>query len=269
MTSLTLGRGGHGINEWLPTQSVLRSFVNKSRDVLRKIITGKVIPRKGVRAIDGRRVWFEDCEEAAEIDLIIFATGFRRQYPFLPEANSNGAYKYVFDPADPTLAHAGTARPVFGSIPALAELQVRWISAVLAGRCRLPPPEAMRKEIEEDQRRHRKHFPTDHARLPNLVSHFEYADFIMEQLGVRPNLWKLFFTDNKQWRILVSVPWTAFEALLTDPERGQAAYDNIYKIYAAKKSMKKYSLFKFMVLLFAFGILSIASLLVLITVVVF
>lgn len=266
MTSLTLGRGGHGLDEWLPQESVLRSFVNKSREVLQRVATGRVVPRKGVRAVEGRRVWFDGCEEPADIDLIIYATGFQRQYPFLPEANPNGAYKYVFDPADPTLAFAGTARPVFGSIPALAELQARWISAVFAGRCALPSPKAMQEEIEKDRQRHRRLFPADHARLPNLVSHFEYADYIMEQLGVRPNYWKLFFTDNRRWRVLISVPWTAFEALLTDPEQGQAAYENIYKIYAAKRKMKRLSLFKFMVLLFALGLLSIASLLVLITV---
>jgi dimethylaniline monooxygenase (N-oxide forming) len=269
MTGLTLGRGGHGIEEWQPAESVLRSFVNKSREVLHRVITGQVIPRRRVRAIDSRRVWFDGCEEPADIDMIIYATGFQQKYPFLPEANPKQAYKYVFDPADPTLAYAGTARPVFGSIPALAELQARWISAVFAGRCQLPSSEAMQKEIEKDHRRHSKLFPVDHARLPNLVSHFEYADFIMKQLGIKPNLLKVFFTDNKRWRVLVSVPWTAFEALLTDPEQGQGAYNRIYKVYAAKKSIKRRSLFKFMLVLFALALISIAGLLVLITVVLF
>ncbi|MFZ0547154.1 MAG: NAD(P)-binding domain-containing protein [Candidatus Promineifilaceae bacterium] len=263
ITGLVFGRGGHGINEWQPETSVMRGMVNKSRSVLQQVVNGRVIPRKGVTVIDGSEVCFQDCEEPTHIDMIVFATGFHPLYPFLPHANPNEAYKYVFDPTDPTLAYVGTARPVFGSIPALAELQARWVSAVFAGQCQLPSSAEMQQAIEKDHRRHRKLFPAHHYRLPNLVSHFEYSDFILKQLGARPNYLKIFFTDHKRWRVLMAVPWTAFETLLTDPEQGQLAYNNIYKMYTSKQGVKRYSLFKFILVLLTLGFLPIAAVIIL------
>ena len=247
MIALTLGQAGHGINEWIPTVPLMRSVINKSRAVLEKITLGKVIPKSDVRDIKGQLIWFKDSDEPVNVDMIIYATGFRRHMPFFVEPRPAIAYKHIFDPLDPTLAYVGTVRPVFGSIVALAELQARWVSAVFSGRCHLPSNDLMMKEIQADITRHRKLFPAHHDRLPHLVSHFEYADYILHQLGAQVNWPYLFFTNNKKWRTLMSAPWTPFEVLLNDPKKNEQAYKNICQEYALKSRKGRPSLFRFMV----------------------
>ncbi len=249
IAALSFGYGGHGLEEWRPTVPILNGPLTKGREVLRFILYGKVIPRKGVVDIEGNQVWFHQCEEPANIDFIIFATGYRRHIPFLPDSMLTAAYKHVFNPQDPTLAYVGTVLPVFGSVPALAELQARWVSSVFAGICKLPSQDEMLLQRDKDFARSKKLFPATYERLPQLVSHFEYADFIMEQLGMRPNMLHLFFSDNKKWRYLMNAPWTPFEMLLKDPEKGLEAYENIKKVYALKKSSPYPSLFIFMVII--------------------
>ena len=241
------GEGGHGIKEWLPTWSILNGFVNKSREVLDKIVLGGVSPKRGVRNIHDNYVWFEGEEEPVYVDMIIFATGFQQTLPFLDSPRPSTAYKYVFDPDDPTLAYVGGARPVFGSIPALSELQARWVSAVFSGRCHLPSREAMYQEIESDRVKHRKWFPANHDRMPSLVSHFAYSDYLLDQLNARPDFWHLFWTDRKKWWLLLSAPWTPFESLVNDPVKGDTAYQNIRKEQKLKKRAPAPSLFKLIV----------------------
>lgn len=246
MYATSNGEGGHGINEWRPTVPLMNEFINKSRSVLDQVVRGKVIPRAGVTNIIGDLVWFRDEEKPAQIDMIIFATGYHRNIPFLSDKHQK-AYKLVFDPDVPSLAYVGFVRPVFGSITALAELQARWVSAYLADRCKLPSSATMWQEIENDDIRHSKIFPSKHKRVPQLVSHFEYADYIIRQLGARPNYLKLFLTDNKKWRVLLNAPWTPFESLVTHPQKGAQAYENLLHEYEYRRKIIGPSLFKLMI----------------------
>lgn len=265
IVGLLFGTGGHGIDEWLPTTPILRGFVNKSRDVLQRIAVGKVIPCRGVNDVRGQFISFEGGSEPQPIDMIIFTTGFVQSVLFSPGVQPTCAYKFVFDPNDPTLAYVGTVRPVFGSVPALAELQARWISAVFRGDGRLPPSTEMKKIIESDISQHRQLFPADHDRLPYLVSHFKYADYILHQLGALPNLRRLFFTDNKKWRLLMNAPWTPFEVLLNDPQKGEHAYGLISQELNSKNGIKRPSLFRTMLLVMLLGLISVVSTLYLVS----
>lgn len=256
MYATSNGEGGHGINEWRPTVPLMNEFINKSRTVLDKVVKGKVIPQRGVQKIQGNLVWFEGVQEPKPIDLIIFATGFKSDFSFLKFNRHYLPYKYVFEPNDPTLAYVGNIRPVFGSITALAELQARWVTAFFAGNCRLPSAECMKKEIDQDMVKHKRLFPSKHERLPQLVSHFEYADYIVRQLGKRPNFLKLFFTDNKKWRVLLNAPWTPFETIINEPKNGKTAYENLLKEYTFRRAIIGPSLFKLMIYIIMTTILS-------------
>ena len=114
----------------------------------------------------------------------------------------------------------------------------------------------MKREIEKDMARHKKIFPSKHERLPQLVSHFEYADYIVKQIGARPNYLKLFFQDNKKWRVLLNAPWTPFETLIMHPTKGEEAYQNLLKEYTFRRDIIGPSLFKLMVFVMFTTILS-------------
>ena len=125
-----------------------------------------------------------------------------------------GCYKFVFCPDDPTLCYIGMTRPVVcgpslllpppssnsslpqvGSVPALAELQARWVSSVYAKRYSLPSTEEMKESIEKDTARNQRLYPADHARLPTLVNHWEYADQIAKYFGAKPRHRSLYITS--------------------------------------------------------------------------
>jgi hypothetical protein len=117
MIEMMWGKGGSGIKEWQPSCAYFHGFLNKSRDIVDKAALGKVVARRGVERIEGKRVWFTNEPKPEDVDLIIFATGYLSNLPFLaPELDfTTQAYKLVFDPQDPTLCYVGTARPMIGT----------------------------------------------------------------------------------------------------------------------------------------------------------
>jgi len=190
MIEMMWGKGGSGIKEWQPSCAYFHGFLNKSRDIVDKAALGKVVARRGVERIEGKRVWFTNEPKPEDVDLIIFATGYLSNLPFLaPELDfTTQAYKLVFDPQDPTLCYVGTARPMIGtpattatttlllqillqfqsfscvavaggvvrcagSIPALGELQARWAVKVYTGQVALPSTDVMLTQVRTRERR--------------------------------------------------------------------------------------------------------------------
>ncbi|MCA9994696.1 MAG: NAD(P)-binding domain-containing protein [Anaerolineales bacterium] len=244
LSTASFGVGGHGIDQWAPEVPMLSGIINKSREVIDKIAVGQVIPKKGITDIQGHSIWFENEAQPFHIDMIIYATGYRSEFPFLNNYSLTKIYKLVFDIEDPTLCFIGMVRPVFGSVPALAELQARWVSAVFKGTVQLPSHKEMQKCIQQDAFDRRKKFPVDSERIPHLVDHFEYADYITRQLNASPNFLRLFFVNHRKWRILMNAPWTPFETLLNDPKKREQAYKNIVEEYMVKKENNSFSLSK-------------------------
>jgi dimethylaniline monooxygenase (N-oxide forming) len=206
------GVGGTGVHEWSPTVPFLHGFINKSREVVDYISLNRVIPKRGIKNIDKQLITFEKEENPIEIDHILLCTGYQWVHPFFSHTDIHDLYKLVFAPnVNRTLAFVGTARPVFGSIPALAELQARWVAAVFSGRCHLPSEKVMTQRRQEYWRRHARLYPHDDKRLKQLVNLFEYTDVIGDELGVRINLFYLFFRHPIAWyRVYCASPWSPF-----------------------------------------------------------
>lgn len=230
---LMWGKGGSGIKEWQPSCAYFHGFLNKSRDVVGKVAMGHVIARRGITKIEGKRIWFTNEAQPEEVDLIIFATGYRSNLPFLlPEKNfRTNAYKFVFDTHDPTLCYVGTARPMLGSIPALAELQARWVVKVYGGHVSLPSTEMMVQQLAADQEKHKRVFPADHHHLPHLVNHWEYSDEIASYFGAKPNLVRWFFKNPFRWWTIISAPWSGHIYRVEEPEACDEAIKNIERTY--------------------------------------
>jgi dimethylaniline monooxygenase (N-oxide forming) len=128
-----LGFNGHGQQVWKTRAPYHQSFFNKSYEVLVQVKSGKVIPKRDVSYTDGNEVYFDD-GTSTRAERIITCSGYRTTFPFLdipeaPRPNPQNWYKYLFAD-DPSLAFIGFARPVIGSIPAIAELQSRYAALV-------------------------------------------------------------------------------------------------------------------------------------------
>ncbi|MEX3100978.1 MULTISPECIES: NAD(P)/FAD-dependent oxidoreductase [unclassified Streptomyces] len=136
-----------------PDHPLFASAVTISDEILSRIHHGEVTAKPAIERLDGRRVVFTDGTSVAA-DTIVYCTGYRMDFPFLPAGCPTGPggavelYKRVVAADRPGLYFTGMVRPL-GSITRLVEAQARWIARVLTGEASLPAPEVMRKEIAD------------------------------------------------------------------------------------------------------------------------
>ncbi|MCB5168363.1 NAD(P)-binding domain-containing protein [Streptomyces bambusae] len=142
--------GDYGLPE--PDHALFSAAVTISDEILSRIRHGAVLPKPAIGSLDGDRVRFTDGTEA-EADAIVYCTGFRMAFPFLPAGCPTDGrrrpvelYRRVVDPARPGLYFIGLIRPV-GSITRLVEAQADWVARLVGGDADLPAPDVMHKEI--------------------------------------------------------------------------------------------------------------------------
>ncbi|MFE9675102.1 flavin-containing monooxygenase [Streptomyces sp. NPDC006259] len=141
--------GDYGLPE--PDHPVFASAVTISDEILSRIRHGAVTPRPAIDVVDGDLVTFTD-GTSVRADAIVYCTGYRMAFPFLPAGCPVGPrgsvelYKRVVAPGHPGLYFVGLVRPL-GSITRLVEAQSRWIADIITGEAVLPEAEVMRKEI--------------------------------------------------------------------------------------------------------------------------
>ncbi|MFF7177013.1 NAD(P)-binding domain-containing protein [Streptomyces sp. NPDC008121] len=135
-----------------PDHPVFSSAVTISDEILSRIRHGAVLPKPAIESLAGSRVSFTD-GTSVEADAIVYCTGFRMAFPFLPDGCPSdprrGAvelYRRMVAPDRPGLLFVGLIRPV-GSITRLVEAQARWVAQVVADDIVLPSTDVMREEI--------------------------------------------------------------------------------------------------------------------------
>ena len=94
------GFNGHGQEPWRTPAPYQRSFLNKSSDVLSRVASGHVVPKRDIASCRGTMVRFTD-GTSAEVDTIITCSGYTPVLPFLDESVPAGTdprkwFKYIF-----------------------------------------------------------------------------------------------------------------------------------------------------------------------------
>ena len=215
------GDQGSSVKEWGVDVPWLHGFVTKSRAAVEDVHRRRITAKTRIVRCSGHTVEFDD-GSTVEADLIVDCTGFAPTFPFLDKNyRFNDLYRLVFDRNDPTLSFAGTARPTLGSIPALAEMQSRWIAAVYSGRLPLPNQEEQELESYFTQRTHRRRFYTS-AKRPNLVDHSFYADLLARDMHIHVPWGRALLTMPHRFQMLLLAPWMAFKYELRGPRRHEA-----------------------------------------------
>jgi hypothetical protein len=180
--ALLVARGklsDYGLPE--PDHPIFASAVTISDEILSRIRHGGVIPKPAIDFVDGGRVTFTD-GTSAPADTIVYCTGYRMAFPFLPPGCPIGPrgsvelYKRVVAPDRPGLYFVGLVRP-HGSVTRLVEAQSRWIARIVTGEAVLPEPEVMRKEIT--------------AYLSGVAGQYGQAESASIQVSVAPYLQEL------------------------------------------------------------------------------
>jgi dimethylaniline monooxygenase (N-oxide forming) / hypotaurine monooxygenase len=223
------GVNGHGQEAWRTAAPYNRSFFNKSTEVLSRVESGHVVPKRDIASCQGKTVRFTD-GTSVEVDAIVTCSGYKVSFPFLDKSVQAGTdpqnwFKYIFYNEDPSLAFVGFVRPIFGSIPGLAELQSRYVAKVFSGACQLPRPAERRATTTRDAKFWNNHFRNTSLRIACLVDHFIYSDQLAKLIGCYPKFWALFFSSPRRWWQAITAPWSGSQFWLNDAEHRDRVFE--------------------------------------------
>ncbi len=134
-----------------PAGGLFQNHPTISDTVLHRLTHGEITARPGIARLDGDAVVFTDGHRD-EVDVIVWATGYRVCIPFLdqrwtgadPEALP--LYQRVFHLDDPSLAFVGLMQSTGAAFP-VVEAQARLVAAHLAGTYALPDPAEQRRAV--------------------------------------------------------------------------------------------------------------------------
>jgi cation diffusion facilitator CzcD-associated flavoprotein CzcO len=146
-----------------PDHKLLEAHPTVSSELLPRLGHGDIAVKPNIeRFAGGRTVRFVDGSEE-EIDLVVYCTGYKITFPFLPpevfEAKDNRMplYKRAVSVENPGLYFIGFIQPL-GPIMPIAEAQSEWFADLLQGRAVLPSASEMRDEIAAHERAMKKRF---------------------------------------------------------------------------------------------------------------
>lgn len=182
-----------------------------------RILQGALVMKANIRGFKDSGVIFEDGTVEEDIDAVIFCTGYKGTFPFLPSALSEGPhselklYKRVFPPSlqHPTLAVMGLFQAK-GPIMPIVEMQARWAVKVFSGLTHLPSKQKMLEVIEVERRLNMHSYPNPQQAVLQ-VDYIRYLDFMAKEIGVKPNLLRLFLVDPVLWAKIFFGPCTPYQ----------------------------------------------------------
>ena len=146
-----------------PDHKLLEAHPTVSSELLPRVGHGDITIKPNIdRFAGGRTVRFSDGSEE-EIDLVVYCTGYKIEFPFLgpkvfeSKDNRMPLYKRVAEVDNPGLFFIGFVQPL-GPIMPIAEAQSEWVADLLQNRASLPSEADMRKEISAHEKAMRKRF---------------------------------------------------------------------------------------------------------------
>ncbi|OZG70723.1 hypothetical protein BTA51_24360 [Hahella sp. CCB-MM4] len=205
--------------EWLiKSGPSFHQAVTKNERVFKPIADGLVTPHiGGIKMFDETGVTFKDGTRE-EIDAVVFCTGYKLEFPFLDMMISDmrDLYKQMFIPEiGQSLAFVGFARPQQGGVPAIAEMQSRYLAQLCSNKHELPSLSEQRRVIREDAQHWRDEYRIT-PQVASLVNYCHYMDSIAKLVGCMPKIPALW--QNPGLRIkLLHGPQFAIQYRLTGP----------------------------------------------------
>ncbi|XP_059923013.1 flavin-containing monooxygenase 5-like isoform X5 [Gadus macrocephalus] len=217
----------HRLYGLMPRKRFLDGGVLINDDLPGRILQGRLVMKTHLCGFTASGLVFEDGTVEEDIDAVVFCTGYRAVFPFLPLSLSDGPggelslYKRVFPPSlePPTLAIMGLFRTK-GPVMPIVEMQVRWALKVFTNSCHLATKERMLCVIDSERRIFMGSNPQDAALQ---VEYIPYLDSMAQEIGVRPNILCLFLTDPKLGLKVFLGPCTPYQYRLTGPGRWNGA----------------------------------------------
>lgn len=233
--------------EWLMKAGPsFNQAVTKNERLFKPIADGKVIPNiGGIKAFDETGVTLMDGTRE-EVDAVVCCTGYKLSFPFLNVNidNMRDLFKQMFLPdIGPSLAFIGFARPQQGGVPAIAEMQSRYLAQLCSGKRELPSLHEQKRIVKEDA----MHWQTEYCITPkcaSLVNYCHYMDSLAELVGCMPEippLWR-----NPRLRIkLLHGPQFAAQYRLRGPHANSEAAQSFIMSFPVISSWRRVAYLEF------------------------
>ncbi|XP_075944653.1 flavin-containing monooxygenase 5-like [Anarhichas minor] len=227
-------RFDHALYNLKPKHRLFSQHPTVNDELPNRILSGTVQVKPNIRRFQGSSVEFDDGSVVEDVDLVVFATGYRFSFPFLASQvvsvseNKASLYKYVFPPEldRPTLAIIGLVQPL-GAIMPISEMQARWATRVFKGCIKLPSVPSMLKDVQCKQETMAERYVAS-QRHTIQVDYITYMDEIAELVGVRPSLLRLLLTDPRLGLNLMLGPCTPYQYRLRGPGKWAGARQAIF-----------------------------------------
>lgn len=212
-----------------PQHRMLSQHPTISDDLPNRIISGKVLMKTNIKRFEETDVIFEDGTVEKDIDVVIFATGYKFYFSFFDESvikvekNQVPLYKMIFPPhlEKSTVAFIGYIQPL-GAIMPVSEIQARWATRIFKGINKLPSMTEMKAEITRRREDMQKRY-VESERHTIQVDYVNYMDEVAEEIGCKPNWKKLFLSDPKlAWEVFFG-PCTPYQYRLSGPGQWKGA----------------------------------------------
>jgi cation diffusion facilitator CzcD-associated flavoprotein CzcO len=173
-----------------PDHKLLEAHPTVSSELLPRLGHGDITAKPNIdRFAGGRTVRFADGSEE-EIDLVVYCTGYKIEFPFLDESvfaardNRMPLYKRAVSAEHPGLYFIGFVQPL-GPIMPVAEAQSEWIADLLKSKAALPPAPEMRQEIAAYDRWLKKRFVASKRHTIEVDFHPYLRDIRRERKRVK------------------------------------------------------------------------------------
>jgi hypothetical protein len=160
-----------------------------SDELLTRLGHGDITVRPNIDRFEGSKVFFVD-GTAAEVDTVVYCTGYKVTFPFLDERfvtardNHVDLYRRVVDPDHPGLYFVGLIQPL-GAIMPLAEAQSEWVADLVSGEGALPPYDEMRRQIRAYDERLAKRYVASKRHTIQVDFHAYLAEVVRERRASR------------------------------------------------------------------------------------
>ncbi|KAM3619590.1 uncharacterized protein V6R79_010551 [Siganus canaliculatus] len=222
-------RCDHRLYGLMPRHRLIDRKPMVNDDLPGRILQGALVVKPNLKGFHEAAVLFEDGTVEENIDAVVFCTGYIVKFPFLSPALSVGPhgqlslYKRMFLPSlpKPTLAIMALFQTK-GPITPIVEMQARWAVRVFTGLSRLPSEKKMLKVTESELKMNLKSY-SSRQQAALYVDYISYLDFMAQEIGVRPNLLRLFLTDPVLWAKVLAGPCTPYQFRLTGPGQWSGA----------------------------------------------
>ncbi|MGE0044865.1 MAG: flavin-containing monooxygenase [Hyphomonadaceae bacterium] len=164
-----------------PDHEVLTAHPSVSGEFLTRVGCGDIKVKPAIKVLEGERIRFSD-DSVEEIDVIVFATGYKTSFPFFTQNafkpapdNTFPLWKRMMQPGVNNLFFMGLAQalPTLVNFP---EQQSKLVAAYLTGRYALPAEDEMRAQIVADEKRYQgPYYDSPRHRMQLDFGHYVWA----------------------------------------------------------------------------------------------